>query len=205
MRRVAAGLLASALMMGAANANIISFFETRRNTDFTSAGVGGLRGTGTGTITLSGISGTVNLVYLYWHGPTNSSDPGFNATITFNGVTITGQNIGFSDDNFWGQANSQAYRADVTALVSGNGAYTIAGLFPNNSNGASLLAFYDDGDNTNNRASFSSTAMTRTSATASTRSDGTSSSTTFSIAAAMSVCSSMFRTARISAPTTTAR
>ncbi|MFN3960813.1 MAG: hypothetical protein ACK4NP_12980 [Parvularculaceae bacterium] len=39
----------------------------------------------------------------------------------------------------------------MTALVSGNGAYAIAGLFPNNSNGASLLAFYDDGDNTNNR------------------------------------------------------
>jgi hypothetical protein len=138
-------------MMSAAHANIISFFETQRNTDFTSAGVGGLRGTGTGTITLSGISGTVNRVYLYWHGPTNSSDPGFNATITFNGVTITGENIGFSDDNFWGQANSQAYRADVTALVSGDGAYTIAGLFASNSNGASLLAFYDDGDDTNNR------------------------------------------------------
>lgn len=151
MKKIAAGLLASALMMSVAHANIISFFETQRNTDFTSAGVGGLRGTGTGTITLSGISGTVNRVYLYWHGPTNSSDPGFNATITFNGVTITGQNIGFSDDNFWGQANSQAYRADVTALVSGNGAYTIAGLFANNSNGASLLAFYDDGDDTNNR------------------------------------------------------
>jgi len=151
MKKVAAGLLASALMASAAHANIISFFETQRNTDFTSAGVGGLRGTGTGAITLSGISGTVNRVYLYWHGPTNSSDPGFNATITFNGVTVTGENIGFSDDNFWDQANSQAYRADVTALVSGDGAYTIAGLFADNSNGASLLAFYDDGDDTNNR------------------------------------------------------
>jgi hypothetical protein len=138
-------------MSGAANANIISFFETQRNTDFASAGVGGLRGTGTGDITLTGVSGTVNRVYLYWHGPTNSTDPNFNATITFNGATITGENIGFSDDNFWGQLNSQAYRADVTALVGGDGVYTVAGLPANNANGASLLAFFDDGDDMNNR------------------------------------------------------
>ncbi len=143
--------MASALMTGAAHANIISFFETQRNTDFASAGVGGLRGTGTGDITLSGISGMVNRVYLYWHGPTNSTDPNFNATITFNGATIMGENIGFSDDNFWGQLNSQAYRADVTALVGGDGVYTVAGLPVDNANGASLLAFFDDGDDTNNR------------------------------------------------------
>lgn len=151
MKRLAACLLATALMTSAANANIISFFETQRNTDFASAGVGGLRGTGTGDITLSGVSGTVNRVYLYWHGPTNSTDPNFNASITFNGVSVTGVNIGFSDDNFWGQANSQAYRADVTALVGGDGVYTIAGLPGNNANGASLLAFFDDGDDMNNR------------------------------------------------------
>lgn len=143
--------MASALMTGAAHANIISFFETQRNTDFASAGVGGLRGTGTGDITLSGVSGMVNRVYLYWHGPTNSTDPNFNATITFNGATIMGENIGFSDDNFWGQLNSQAYRADVTALVGGDGVYTVAGLPVDNANGASLLAFFDDGDDTNNR------------------------------------------------------
>lgn len=151
MKRLTACLLASALMTGAAHANIISFFETQRNTDFASAGVGGLRGTGTGDITLAGVSGAVNRVYLYWHGPTNSTDPNFNATITFNGVSVTGVNIGFSDDNFWGQLNSQAYRADVTALVGGDGVYTVAGLPANNANGASLLAFFDDGDDTNNR------------------------------------------------------
>jgi len=151
VKRIAAGLLATALMAGTAHANVISFFQTQRNTDFVSAGVGGLRGTGTGTISLSGVSGTVNRVYLYWHGPTNSTDPNFNATITFNGVSITGQNIGFSDDNFWNQLNSQAYRADVTALVGGNGDYTLAGIPLNNGNGASLLAFFDDGDDTNNR------------------------------------------------------
>lgn len=138
-------------MTGAAHANIISFFQTQRDTAFVSAGVGGLRGTGTGEIALSGVSGTVNRVYLYWHGPTNSTDPNFNATITFNGVTITGENIGFSDDNFWGQLNSQAYRADVTALVGGDGDYLIGGLAADHSNGASLLVFFDDGDDTNNR------------------------------------------------------
>lgn len=151
MKRVLALASAALVICGTANANIISLFETQRNTDFVSAGIGGLRGTGTGVISLSGVSGTVNRVYLYWHGPTNSSDPNFNATITFNGVQVSGENIGFSDDNFWNQDNSQAYRADVTALVSGDGAYTLAGLPPSNANGASLLAFFDDGNDANNR------------------------------------------------------
>lgn len=152
MKRLASMLCACAVVASAsAHANLISYFETERDTDFTSAGVGGLRGTGEGDITLSGITGSVEKVYLYWHGPTNSTDPNFNATIMFNGVEITGDNIGFSDDNFWGQDNSQAYRADVTALVSGDGVYSLTGLSPNNSNGASLLAFFDDGDDTNNR------------------------------------------------------
>lgn len=108
MKRLAIALAASAsVLAGTAHANLISFFETQRDTDFASAGVGGLRGTGTGEISLTGVTGTVNRVYLYWHGPTDSSDPGFNGTITLNGVTITGENIGFSDDNFWGQANSK--------------------------------------------------------------------------------------------------
>jgi len=140
-----------ALCATSANANVISLFETQRDTDFVSAGVGGLRGAGTGDIELTGVSGDVNRVYLYWHGPTDSTDPNFNANITFNGIAVTGQNIGFSDDNFWGQLNSQAYRADVTDLVNGDGTFTIAGLPVDNANGASLLAFFDDGDDTNNR------------------------------------------------------
>lgn len=151
MKRVLLATLSAAAMIGVSEANIISFSETVTDTDFVSAGVGGLRGNGAGTIGLSGTSGTINKAYLYWHGPTDSTDPNFNANVTVNGQQVTGTNIGFSDDNFWGQLNSQAYRADVTSLVSGDGSYDISGLPANNINGASLVVFFDDGDDTNNR------------------------------------------------------
>lgn len=133
------------------SANLISQFVTQFNTDWTSVGVGGLRGTTAGSINLSGVSGGVSQAYLYWHGPTNSSDPSYNANINFSGTDISGVNIGFSDDNFWGRDNSQAYRADVTSLVTGNGDYQLTEYFSNDTNGASLLVFFDDGDVSNNR------------------------------------------------------
>lgn len=135
------------------HANAISFFETQFNTDWVVAGYGGMRGLGTGTVNLSGVSGTVNQAYLYWHGPTNSTDPTINADVNFNGTNITGSNIGFSDDNFWGFNNSQAYRADVTSLVSGDGNYSLSNFTKAGAeiNGVSLAVFFDDGDNTNNR------------------------------------------------------
>jgi hypothetical protein len=147
-RALLAGLLSTG---GTATANDIALFRTFFDTDWTFAGVGGLRGTGASSIALSGVGGPVSQAYLYWHGPTNSTDPTFNANITFAGMAIAGTNIGFSDDNFWGQANSQAYRADVTSLITGNGSYSIGGLFPSNSNGAQLIVFFDDGVSGNNR------------------------------------------------------
>ena len=105
-------------------------------------------------ITVGGVTGSVTKAYLYWHGPTNTSDPTANANIFLNAVGVLGTNIGFSDNNCWGFANSQAYRADVTALVPGNGTYSITGAgsgSPVNSNGASLVVFFNDGNSTNNR------------------------------------------------------
>jgi hypothetical protein len=153
VKRTLKAALLSALIAsaGTAAANEISRFETRLNTDWTYAGVGGLRGTGAGSIVLSGLSGTVTRAYLYWHGPTNATDPAFNAGMTFAGSAITGSSLGFSDDNSWAQANSQAYRADVTSLVSNNGSYAVSGLSPNNSNGAQLIVFFNDGNSANNR------------------------------------------------------
>ncbi|MFT6269342.1 MAG: hypothetical protein ACJAVV_002167 [Alphaproteobacteria bacterium] len=144
-------LLVIITFSNAVSANLISLFETQRDTDFAYAGVGGLRGTGAGDIALSGVTGNVSQAYLYWHGPTNSADPSFNANIMLNGNAISGTNIGFSDDNFWAQDNSQAYRADVTGLINGDGTYSLSGLSPDNTNGASLVVYYDDGDTTNNR------------------------------------------------------
>src|SRR4051812_14424451 len=141
-------------------ANNLAFFATYNNVDLVSAGVGGLRSsfdTGTqtsGTITLSGVTGPVRKAFLYWHGPTDSANPAINATLFINGAMVTGTNIGFSQDNNWGFVNSQAYRADVTSLVTGNGRYVLTGFGSTifhtsggaNTNGASLIVLFDDGN-----------------------------------------------------------
>ena len=138
-----------------ASANDIAPFRTFFETDLVAAAVGGMRNVGSGEITLSGVSGTIRAAYLYWHGPTNSTDPNANAVVSVNGSRVTGKNIGFSGDNCWKYQNSQAYRADVTSLVAGtgNGKYALTGFGSGqvNTNGASLVVFFDDGDPSNNR------------------------------------------------------
>jgi len=134
-------------------ADQLSFFQKVSNTNMVAAGVGGMRDIGTGVISLSGISGSVTKAYLYWQGPTNSADASANASISLNGNPIVGTNRGFSSDNCWGFANSQAYRADVTTYVTGNGTYSLTGLLKEsaNINGASLIVFFNGGNASNNR------------------------------------------------------
>ncbi|NTU77786.1 MAG: hypothetical protein HGA45_00040 [Chloroflexales bacterium] len=134
-------------------ANDIQPYRIIANVDVASAGYGGMRTTGTGSISLSGVSGTVLQALLYWQGPTNSTNATANASVSFGGATVTGTNIGFSSDNCWGFSNSQAYRADVTSQVAGNGSYALANFTKSSAdiNGVSLIVFYDDGDATNNR------------------------------------------------------
>lgn len=143
-------------LWGGAQATPLTFFETRFNTDFTAVGIGGMRnGTGNATLTLSGVTGPVTKAYLYWHGPTNVTTNPANAnnSVQFNSTPITGTFLGISSDNCWGFANSVAYRADVTSLVSGNGTYSLANFIKPNVqiNGASLVVFFDDGNSSNNR------------------------------------------------------
>lgn len=144
-----------AVLPGMASATNLTSFKTVFDTDFTAAGVGGMRGNGTGTISLSGVTGTVSEAYLFWHGPTNaaSTNTGANANVTFNGNAIAGTFLGISDNNCWGFANSMAYRANVSSLVTGNGSYTLANFMKPgvDINGASLIVFYQDGNGTNNR------------------------------------------------------
>jgi hypothetical protein len=140
------------LMSSNAHANAIALYDTVFSTNFVTAAVG-LRDVGAGSITVSGVSGTVTRALLYWHGPTNSASPTINANVTVAGTAVSGTNIGLSQDNFWGAQNSQAYRADVTSLITGNGSFSLAG-FQNASafvNGATLFVFYDDGNAANNR------------------------------------------------------
>jgi hypothetical protein len=85
-----------------------------------------------------------------------------------------------SDSNCWSNfTNSRAYRADVTSLVGGNGAYALSnfvkGSYPNPTadiNGVSLLLFYDDGNAANNAISWFSSATIRTGRTPSIRRAG---------------------------------
>jgi hypothetical protein len=133
-------------------ANVISYYTTIYNTNYASADLG-MRDVGAGTLSVTGISGTVTNSLLFWHGPTNSTDPNVNANVTFNGTNITGTNIGFSQDNFWNSLNSQAYRADVTPLVTGNGSYALSNFQKPTAqiNGAALFSFYDTGLTTGKR------------------------------------------------------
>jgi hypothetical protein len=113
--------------------------------DVTSAGVG-LRGSGQGTINLSGIpvNGNVYRAFLYW-ASLGSSDQFTSPQL--NGNTVSGQRIGTSGDTCWGVPANYVYRAEVTNLVGGNGDYTISGLPSylaggNDSQGASLVVIY---------------------------------------------------------------
>jgi len=128
----------------------VSFVRVESDVDWTSAGVGGIGAGGTGTITLTGVSGTVTKAFLYWHGINN---PVYNnPNVTINGNAVTGVTLGDATTNCWGTGSSRAFRADVTAFVPGNGSYTVAGLSSGgNANGASLVVVYDDGNATNNR------------------------------------------------------
>jgi uncharacterized repeat protein (TIGR01451 family) len=138
-----------------AAASDIAPFTTIRSTDVAFAGFGGMRDNGTGTLTVSGVSGTVTNAFLYWHGPTNSDNPAANAAVKFAGHNVVGTNIGFSSDNCWDFSNSQAYRADVTSFVTGNGSYALANFVKSsgaiNVNGVSLIVFYQDGNTANDR------------------------------------------------------
>ena len=129
-----------------ASANVISFAETIFNTNFVTSDIG-LRGVGAGNLTVSGVGGPVTESLLFWHGPTNSTDPAVNADVNFNGTAVAGTNIGLSQDNFWGDLNSQAYRANVTSLVTGNGTYALSNFQKTNAqiNGAAMFTFYNSG------------------------------------------------------------
>lgn len=148
-----AALVAVGLHSQLTSANDIAHYQTYFDTDVAAAGYGGMRGIGTGTIHLTGVSGTVDQALLFWQGPTTSDSSQANAVVTFAGEEITGTNIGFSDDNCWGFDNSQAYRADVTSLVTGSGDYALADFIKGvaDINGVSLIVFFDDGNDTNNR------------------------------------------------------
>jgi hypothetical protein len=151
-RKLVAAAVASAVVMNA-SANSLTAGPVVTGTDYALFGISGLRGTGVGTVTVSGVTGTVTRAILVWHGVATTLTP-LTGSATVNGTAVAGSNIGLSSDNCWTQTSSQAFQADVTSLVTGNGAYNLtamrtAGTF--DPNGASLLVYFNDGNGSNNR------------------------------------------------------
>ncbi len=144
--------LASFIVVGNALATPISQSRVASNVDFCSAGVAGTSGSAAGTITLNCVVGTVSQAFLYWHGIGNPAYD--NANVTLNGNAVTGTSLGDATTNCWGSGSSRGFEADVTSIVTGNGAYDLAGLSSasgNSSNGAALIVLFDDGTPANNR------------------------------------------------------
>lgn len=156
-----AGSLVLELLCTSSDAVPVRFRRVEANVDWVSAGISGVGG-GSGTITVSGVSGQVKRVFLYWHGidqPTSGGNGAYdNAEITINAQPITGTAIGDATTNCWpnlGSAGgSRAFRANVTPFVAGNGTYALTGLSAksgHSANGASLVVIFDDGNSVNDR------------------------------------------------------
>jgi pimeloyl-ACP methyl ester carboxylesterase len=125
---------------------------------YVAAGVG-MRNRGYGTIALTGIpNGARTLAaYLYWDILSSELDSSYEKGV-LNGKAITGKLIGMHGDPCWNNTTNYAYRADVTALVGGNGNYALSGFAsgttdgsdpwisgstPPMTEGASLVVVYD--------------------------------------------------------------
>jgi hypothetical protein len=140
--------LASLALVSKVNANILTYDTTIFDTNYVTGAIG-MRDVGAGNLSISGIpaGATVTQSNLYWHGPTNSTDPTVNATVNVAGTSVTGTNIGFASDNFWSSLNSQAYQANVANIINGNGTYALSNFQKSNAqiNGAADFTFYNSG------------------------------------------------------------
>ncbi|MEK7215886.1 MAG: hypothetical protein AAB289_09865, partial [Chloroflexota bacterium] len=86
----------------------------------------GLRNRGSGTITVAGIpaGAGVKKAYLYW-AILNPTSPG--GAMKLNDADVADVALASTGDPCWGAGSVWTYRADVTSLVSGNGAYKVDG------------------------------------------------------------------------------
>jgi len=95
------------------------------------------------TLNISGIPAcaTIQQAYLYWIASTSASDPSY----TINGTPGNATQIGSGPDKCWNLGGTLHYRGNVTANVTGNGAYTVnMGMGANPVDGVTLLVIYTD-------------------------------------------------------------
>ena len=107
------------------------------NGGYVAAGVS-LRNRGFGTINVTGvpIGATVHAAYLYWNILGDVEGAAFKNGV-FRGTSLTGTLVGSGPGPCWPDAaNGYAYRANVTGLVSGNGAYALRGFASARTDGA---------------------------------------------------------------------
>ncbi len=112
----------------ARQANLWPFARYTVKGGYVARGVG-LRGTGSGRITLDTLptGATVLAAFLYWTTLMSGPPTAAIARGQVNGVEIVGENIGADGDPCWqGLTGSFSFRADVTQLVSGNGVYELS-------------------------------------------------------------------------------
>lgn len=97
----------------------------------------GLRNRGFGAINLTGIPVGASIVraYLTW-SVLNPTELSTLKSGKFKGVSITGTKAGQGPDPCWNASTGYTYRADVTSLVTGNGAYSLTGFASGQTNGA---------------------------------------------------------------------
>lgn len=123
--------------------------------DWVSAGIGGVPAD-SADITLTGVTGTVKMAFLYWNGLNGTGQGAVydNATVAIDGHAVSGTSLGDTSTNCWGNGSSRAYVAEVTPYVTGDGTYALSGLAAQPTylvNGASLVVLFDDGNRDNNR------------------------------------------------------
>lgn len=101
----------------------------------------GLRSLGSGTIVLDEIPAAALVVqaYLYWEILDDVEGAGFD-DVTVNGHAVAGDRIGEGAGLCWGPQSTFAYRADVTAIVTGPGAYVLEGVDSGLTDGSNVVS-----------------------------------------------------------------
>ena len=104
----------------------------------------GMRNRGYGSIHLAGIPGGASVVraYLYWTVTGTSATPGAafpNGKV--DGAPIVGTLVGSGAGTCWDANHGFGYRADVTALVRGNGDYRLSSFRSRDQNGIDPFDF----------------------------------------------------------------